>query len=40
MREEAAVQMQSIDQDQLSNDDSSALKVNSLPAIVVEIFYV
>lgn len=35
-----AVQMQSINQNQLCNDDSGSLKVNGLPAIVVESLHV
>ena len=32
--------MQSVDQNQFSEDDSSALKVDGLPAVIAQVFHV
>jgi hypothetical protein len=34
------LQMQRIDQDQFSDDDSSTLKINGLPTVISEVFHV
>lgn len=35
-----AVQMQSVDQNQFSEDDGSALEVDGLPAVIAQVFHV